>query len=65
LSESDLLFVKFANAFEDKFIRQGEDENRSIEESLAIGWDLLAMLPKGELKRIRQEWIDKYYPKSA
>ncbi len=65
LSEADLLFVKFANAFEDKFIRQGEDENRSIEESLAIGWDLLAMLPKGELKRIRQEWIDKYYPKSA
>ena len=46
LSEEDLLFVKFADAFEGKFIRQGEDENRPIEESLAIGWSLLAMLPR-------------------
>ena len=63
LSEADILFVKFSDAFEDKFVRQGEDENRSIEESLALGWDLLAMLPKGELKRIRDKWLEKYYPK--
>lgn len=63
LSEIDLLYVKFADAFEDRFIRQGEDENRTIEESLAIGWDLLGMLPKSELKRVRDEFVEKYYPK--
>ena len=63
LSETDVLFVKFSDAFEDKFVRQGEDENRSIEESLALGWDLLAMLPKSELKRVRDKWLEKYYPK--
>lgn len=63
LSETDLLFVKFADAFEDKFIRQGEDENRTIEESLQIGWNLLTLLPKTELKRVRDAWIEKYYPK--
>ncbi len=63
LSEVDLLYVKFADAFEDKFIRQGEDENRTIEESLEIGWNLLAMLPRTELKRVRDEYIDKYMPK--
>ena len=63
LSEADVLFVKFSDAFEDRFVRQGEDENRSIEESLRIGWDLLAMLPKNELKRIRDAYLEKYYPK--
>jgi V/A-type H+-transporting ATPase subunit B len=63
LSEIDILYVKFADAFEDRFIRQGEDENRTIEESLAIGWDLLGMLPKTELKRVREEFIEQYYPK--
>ena len=63
LSEIDLLYVKFADAFEDRFIRQGEDENRTIEDSLQIGWDLLAMLPRTELKRIRDEYIEKYLPK--
>ncbi|HNR30353.1 MAG TPA: V-type ATP synthase subunit B [Candidatus Hydrogenedentes bacterium] len=65
LSEEDVLFVKFADAFEDKFIRQGEDENRTIEESLALGWDLLAMLPRASLKRVREAWIEKYHPKKA
>lgn len=65
LSEEDILFVKFADAFEDKFIRQGEDENRTIEESLAIGWDLLAMLPRASLKRVREAWLEKYYPKKG
>jgi V/A-type H+-transporting ATPase subunit B len=63
LSEADVLFVKFSDAFEDQFVRQGEDENRSIEESLRIAWDLLAMLPKSELKRVRDAYIEKYYPK--
>jgi V/A-type H+-transporting ATPase subunit B len=63
LSEADVLFVKFSDAFEDQFVRQGEDENRSIEESLRIGWDLLTMLPKSELKRVRDAYIEKYYPK--
>ena len=63
LSEADVLFVKFSDAFEAQFVTQGEDENRSIEESLRIGWDLLTMLPKNELKRVRDAYIDKYYPK--
>jgi len=63
LSEADVLFVKFSDAFEAQFVTQGEDENRSIEESLRIGWDLLTMLPKSELKRVRDAYIDKYYPK--
>ncbi|OPY75245.1 MAG: V-type sodium ATPase subunit B [Syntrophorhabdus sp. PtaU1.Bin058] len=63
LSETDILFVKFSDAFEDRFVRQGEDENRTIEESLRIGWDLLSMLPKNELKRVRDAYIEKYYPK--
>jgi V/A-type H+-transporting ATPase subunit B len=63
LSEADVLFVKFSDAFEAQFVTQGEDENRSIEESLRIGWDLLTMLPKGELKRVRDAYIEKYYPK--
>ncbi|MBW7864205.1 MAG: V-type ATP synthase subunit B [Candidatus Hydrogenedentes bacterium] len=63
LSEVDILYVKFADAFEDRFIRQGESENRTIEESLELGWDLLAMLPRTELKRIRDEYIEKYLPK--
>ena len=63
LSEIDILYVKFADAFEDRFIRQGEEENRTIEESLAIGWELLGMLPKSELKRVREEYLEAYYPK--
>jgi V/A-type H+-transporting ATPase subunit B len=53
LSEADVLFVKFSDAFEDQFVRQGEDENRSIEESLRIGWNLLTCFPS-ELKRARR-----------
>jgi V/A-type H+-transporting ATPase subunit B len=62
LSATDILFVKFADAFEDRFVRQGEDENRSIEESLQLGWDLLTVLPKSELKRIRDAYLERYYP---
>ncbi|OWK27382.1 MAG: V-type ATP synthase subunit B [Parcubacteria group bacterium GW2011_GWA2_38_13b] len=65
LSESDQKFVQFAKEFEDQFVRQGYDENRSIEETLAIGWKLLSILPREELKRIKDEHINKYLnPKS-
>ncbi len=63
LSEQDKLYLKFAELFEDKFIRQGADENRSIEDSLNLGWKLLGTLPKGELKKIKLDYIEKYYPK--
>jgi len=61
LSEEDLLYVKFADEFEQKFVQQGEEENRSIDESLDIGWELLRLLPRGELKRIKEEHLVKYY----
>ncbi|NUM55856.1 MAG: V-type ATP synthase subunit B [Candidatus Hydrogenedentes bacterium] len=62
LSEADLLYVKFADAFDARFVTQGENENRTIEESLRIGWELLAMLPRTELKRVRDKWVEKYHP---
>jgi len=60
LSETDIKFSYFSDAFEDKFVRQGEEEDRSIEQTLDIGWDLLRMLPPSELKRVREEHIIKY-----
>jgi len=63
LTDLDRLYVKFADRLESEFIAQGEDENRTIEETLAIGWRLLRMLPRSELKRIRDEYINKYLPK--
>jgi len=60
LSEEDRLFVQFSEAFEDRFIRQGEYEDRSIEETLTIGWELLRILPRSELKRVKEEHIRKY-----
>ena len=60
LSDNDKLFAKFAEQFEKIYINQGFEANRSIEETLDIGWELLKILPIGELKRIRQAYIDKY-----
>jgi V/A-type H+-transporting ATPase subunit B len=54
--------VKFAVAFERQFIGQGEDENRPIEADLDLGWRLLSILPRAELKRVREEYIDRYLP---
>lgn len=65
LSDTDKLFAKFAEEFERKYVSQGEYENRSIEETLSIGWQLLSILPKSELKRIRDEYIEKYLPKKG
>ena len=61
LSEMDKLYAKFAVEFEKEYVSQGYETDRSIEETLDIGWKLLGILPKSELKRIRTEYIDKYY----
>jgi len=60
LSDLDKIYLKFAEQFEGRFIRQGEDENRSIGETLKLSWELLALLPREELKRIKDEIIEKY-----
>jgi V/A-type H+-transporting ATPase subunit B len=62
LTPLDLVYVQFARSFEEDFITQGENDNRSIFDSLELGWKLLGMLPKAELKRIRPEYVEKYYP---
>ncbi|WP_433628694.1 ATP synthase subunit B [Halomicrococcus sp. NG-SE-24] len=62
LSERDNKYLDFADRFEDEFVDQGFDTNRSIEETLDIGWDLLGMLPREELNRVDEDLIDKYYP---
>ncbi|MCD8017332.1 MAG: V-type ATP synthase subunit B [Oscillospiraceae bacterium] len=62
LSDTDKLYAKFAEQFEEKFVNQGNDTNRSIEETLDIGWELLSILPRSELKRVKEEYIDKYLP---
>lgn len=63
LSETDLKYAKFAEAFESKYLNQGFNANRSIEETIELGWDLLRILPKSELKRIRDEYLEKYFKK--
>ncbi|MFO7151967.1 MAG: V-type ATP synthase subunit B [Bacillota bacterium] len=65
LSDTDRLYAKFADEFERRYVAQGENEDRSIEETLNIGWELLTILPRAELKRIRDEYIEKYLPKKG
>jgi V/A-type H+-transporting ATPase subunit B len=60
LTPVDRIFVRFAEQFERRFIAQGENENRDIENNLDLGWRLLGMLPRTELKRVRDEFIEKY-----
>ena len=62
LSETDRFYAKFAEEFEQKFVGQGNESNRSIFDTLDIGWELLSILPKAELKRIKPEFIEKYHP---
>ena len=62
LSDDDKLYAKFADAFEAQYVSQGNETDRSIEDTLNIGWELLKILPRRELKRIKQEYIDKYLP---
>jgi V/A-type H+-transporting ATPase subunit B len=65
LSELDRKYLKFADDFEKNFIAQGADEDRSIERTLGIGWELLSVLPTEELKQVKREHIEKYYPKKT
>ena len=61
LTDIDKLYAKFADEFEKEYVSQGYDTDRSIEETLDIGWKLLRILPRSELKRISDEFLDKYY----
>ncbi len=63
LTPTDLLYAKFADEFEKRYVSQGFENNRSIEETLSIGWELLRLLPRSELRRIREEYLAEYYDK--
>jgi V/A-type H+-transporting ATPase subunit B len=63
LSERDRLLLEFADLFENRFVRQGYDEDRTIEDTLNLGWELLATLPVDQLTRIDRDLINKYHPK--
>ena len=65
LTEEDRILLRFADAFEERFITQGHDEDRSIEDTLGIAWELLAMLPRSQLKKIDKKYIEKYLPKNS
>jgi len=62
LSDIDKLYAKFADEFENQYVSQGFSKDRSIEETLNLGWDLLSILPRAELRRISLKNIEKYYP---
>ncbi|KXB02170.1 ATP synthase subunit B [candidate division MSBL1 archaeon SCGC-AAA261F17] len=62
LSERDRRYLEFADKFENNFVNQGTDENRDLEQTLGMGWDLLSELPEEELKRVEPEYIEKYHP---
>ncbi len=63
LTEVDKLYAKFSDEFERQYVSQGYDTNRSIEETLDLGWKLLKILPRTELKRISDELLIQYYDK--
>ncbi len=63
LSETDRKYVEFTNKFEKEYVNQGNYTNRTIQETLDLGWDLLKVLPRAELKRIKDDMLDKYLPK--
>ena len=65
LSPVDKLYIKFGREFENKVIAQGEFEDRSIEQSLSIAWDVLKILPRSELLRLSEEELSEYYDVSA
>ena len=65
LTPADKAFMAFGESFERGFVQQGIDENRGIEQTLSIGWDLLTKIPRAEIKRIKDEFIDKYLPEGA
>jgi V/A-type H+-transporting ATPase subunit B len=62
LSERERKWLEFADAFEQRFVNQGRFENRTIEQTLSLAWDLLSMLPEENLIRVREAYIKKYHP---
>lgn len=64
LTEIDKKYARFADEFEKRYVSQGFNTNRSIEETLNIGWELLRLLPRSELKRIKDKFLDEYYDKN-
>jgi V/A-type H+-transporting ATPase subunit B len=65
LTESDRKYLRLADEFEKRYVQQGMYEDRDIEKTLEIAWDLLSILPETELKRVKQDFISKYLPKKA
>lgn len=65
LTPMDLKYAEFAAEFEKRYVSQGFNKNRSIAETLDLGWELLRILPRSELKRIRDEYLDEYYPEKS
>ena len=63
LTDIDKLYAKFSDEFESRYVSQGYETNRSIEETLDLGWELLRILPRSELRRISDKFLDKYYDK--
>lgn len=63
LSDVDKLYAKFADEFENKYVSQGYEKDRSIEETLDVGWELLRTMPRSELKRVKKESLDEFYDK--
>ncbi len=63
LTDIDKLYAEFAEAFEKEYVSQGYETNRDIEETLNLGWKLLSILPRSELKRVKDEFLDEYYGK--
>ena len=61
LTDMDKLYAKFADEFEKRYVSQGYHTDRGIEETMEIGWELLRLLPRSELKRIRDKFLDQYY----
>ena len=61
LSDNDKLLLQFGREFETRFLKQGESENRTIEETLDLGWELLSMLPRESLDRVSDDILDKHY----
>ena len=61
LTDMDKLYAKFSESFEKEYVSQGYNKDRSIEETLDIGWKLLSMLPRSELKRVKDKYLDQYY----
>jgi V/A-type H+-transporting ATPase subunit B len=64
LSDLDKIYLKFSQNFEDRYISQHEYENRTIEETLDLGWELLRTIPRNEMKRVRDEYLKRYYDRT-